>query len=181
MILNVPISENIQLRDLEVSDATELSKFIVKNEKHFARFLPQTSAQNMSEALSTIYILKKAGEHLEKSQFTFAIVSAEISKILGLVILKNIDYNKKQGEIAYGLDEDQQGKGLTSASVRAMIDFAFEDLQLKTLEIITHKTNKGSVGVALNNDFEWTKTLFKEFTPQGETPLNMELYILKNE
>ena len=49
---------------------------------------------------------------------------------------------------------------------------------LKTIQIISHKTNFGSVKVAENNGFIWKKTLQNEFTPTNETPLDMELYEL---
>ena len=68
-----------------------------------------------------------------------------------------------------------------SFAVKEMTKFTFEDLGLKTLQIIAHKSNFGSIKVALNNRFVWQRTLEKEFTPNGETPLDMELYELKNE
>ena len=51
-------------------------------------------------------------------------------------------------------------------------------MQLKTLQIITHKDNLPSVNVAWTNDFKWVKTLKNEFTPTNEKPLDMELYEL---
>ena len=54
-------------------------------------------------------------------------------------------------------------------------------LQLNTLQIIVHKDNIGSVKVAKNTNFKWIKTLKNEFTPNGEKPLDMELYELHNE
>lgn len=62
-----------------------------------------------------------------------------------------------------------------------MIHFAFDNLNLKTLQIIAHKTNLGSVKVAEKNGFIWKKTLLNEFTPTNEVPLDMELYELYNE
>ncbi len=59
-----------------------------------------------------------------------------------------------------------------------MSNYAFETLGLETLQIITHKGNMSSIKVALNNNFEWQKTLENEFTTAGETPLDMELYEL---
>ena len=181
MILNVPIYKKIQLRDLEVSDAFSLSEMIVLNAEYFQRFMPQTTAQNLSEAKSSIYILKKAEQHLLKTQFTFGIVETSENKVIGLVILKNIDNTKKQAEFAYCLSKNYAGKGLVSKAVNQTLQFAREELSLENFIIITHKTNKSSVGVALNNDFEWTKTLFKGFTPNNKVPVDMELYELKKE
>ena len=61
-----------------------------------------------------------------------------------------------------------------------MTKFAFVELGLETLQIISHKTNLGSIKVAENNGFVWQRTLLNEFTPSNESPLDMELYELYN-
>ena len=62
-----------------------------------------------------------------------------------------------------------------------MSKFAFEELGLKTIQIIAHKTNIGSCKVAEKNGFVWKTTLLNEFTPTNEAALDMELYELYNE
>ncbi len=57
-------------------------------------------------------------------------------------------------------------------------EYAFDNLGLKTLQIIAHKDNLGSMKVALKNDFKWQRTLENEFAPAGGDPLDMELYEL---
>lgn len=97
------------------------------------------------------------------------------------MILKKIDWDKKQGEFAYCIGSQFEGKGLTSFAVAEMTKFAFDELHLKTLQIMAHKTNLGSIKVALNNGFVWQRTALNEFTPTNESPLDMELYELYNE
>ncbi|WP_179214613.1 GNAT family N-acetyltransferase [Flavobacterium psychrophilum] len=72
-----------------------------------------------------------------------------------------------------------EGKRLTTFAVKKMLEFAFDELKLKTLQIISHKTNLGSIKVAKNNGFIWQKTLLNEFYPTIGAPLDMELYELK--
>jgi len=98
--------------------------------------------------------------------------------VLGLVYLKELDWENKQGEFAYCIAKELQGKGLISKSVSALSNYAFESLGLSTLQIITHKTNLGSVKVALKSNFSWQKTLINKFTPPGRPPMDMELYEL---
>mgnify|MGYP003585602768 FL=1 len=97
------------------------------------------------------------------------------------MILKKIDWDKKQGEFAYCIGSQFEGKGLTSFALAEMTKFAFDDLGLKTLQIMAHKTNLGSIKVALNNGFVWQRTALNEFSPVNESPLDMELYELYNE
>ena len=70
---------------------------------------------------------------------------------------------------------------MTSHAVSEMSNFAIEELKLKTLQIIAHKSNLGSCKVAMKNGFIWQRTLLDEFTPINELPLDMELYELNNE
>ncbi|MNT85361.1 hypothetical protein D3C72_2255210 [compost metagenome] len=62
--------------------------------------------------------------------------------------------------------------------VKEISNYAFNELTLKTLQIISHRTNFGSVKVAENSGFVWKRTLPNEFTPTNEEPLDMELYEL---
>ena len=66
-------------------------------------------------------------------------------------------------------------------TVKAISNYAFNELNLKTLQIIAHKTNLASIKVAENNGFVWQRTLVDEFTPTYELSLDMELYEYTNE
>ena len=98
-----------------------------------------------------------------------------------VVYIKEVDWIKKQGEFAYAIDYNVEGKGLTTEAIKRLSEYAFESLGLETLQIIVHKSNIGSLKIAKNNNFTWIKTLNSEFTPHGEEPLNMELYELYKE
>ena len=92
------------------------------------------------------------------------------------MILKEIDWNKKTGELAYCIGQEFENKGLMTIAVSQFSKFALEDLRLKTLQIMVHVTNKGSIRVAEKCGYLWKKTLNKAYTPPDEIALNMELY-----
>ncbi len=173
--------ENFIIDTLKATDTDQLFQFMVDNKKRLSYYFPKTLAGNTTLKESAEYITLKQKEIREKSNFTFAIRDKNYQQIAGLIILKKIDWNKKQGEFAYCIGAPFEGKGLTSFAVKEMATFAFDELGLKTLQIISHKTNFGSIKVAQNNGFVWQGTLLNEFTPTNETPLDMELYELTNE
>ena len=164
---------------LDIEDAQSLFHLMNSNAERFQLFLPTTLSQNRSLSASKIYIKQKNVENLTKSQFTFAIKENSSNAIAGLIILKKVDYNTKQAEFAYCIGEGFGGKGLISKAVSEVVKYAVSKLGLKNFQIITHKTNEGSVNVALNTNFTWSETLIGEFTPKGKLPLDMELYELK--
>ena len=163
------------------SDTNQLHQFIIDNSERFKKYFPVTLSSNITLEKTLEYIAIKNKELVEKTNFTFAIRNENNHQIVGLIILKKIDWDKNQGEFAYCMDLEFEGKGLTSFAVKEMVKFAFEELKLETLQIISHKTNYGSIKVAKNNGFVWQKTLPKEFTPTNEIALDMELYELYNE
>jgi ribosomal-protein-alanine N-acetyltransferase len=148
------------------------------NSEHFESYLPVTLRQNKSIKDSEAYILKKAEENKSMSCLTLAIRGKSTMTIAGLVILKNIDRVKKQAEFAYGIGKAFEGKGFTSEAVKILSQHAFTKLDLKTLQIITHKENMASCKVSEKCGFQWKRTLKEEFTPPNGNPLDMELYEL---
>jgi ribosomal-protein-alanine N-acetyltransferase len=175
------ITENFIIDKLKPSDANELHLFIVDNAERFRRFFPLTLSSNATVEKSAEYIEIKEKEIQQKVNFTFAIREIDSQKIIGLIIIKKIDWTKRTGELAYCIGSNFEGKGLITKVVKAISDFAYNELDLKTLQIIAHKTNFGSVKVAQNSNFIWKKTLLNEFTPTNESPLDMELYEHTNE
>ena len=180
MVSNLNI-ENYILDKLKSTDANQLYQFLYDNKERLKLFFPVTLEMNSSLEKTKDYISIKNKEIEERTNFTLAIRDKNKEEIAGLIIIKKIDWDKKQGEFAYCIGSEFEGKGLTSFAVKEMTNFAFENLGLKTLQIIAHKTNLCSVKVAENNGFVWQSTLQNEFTPTNETPLDMELYELYNE
>ena len=169
------------IEELKSTDANQLFQLMEDNNVRLQHYFPVTLSSNSTLEKTKQYIAIKNKEIEEKTNFTFAIRSKIINKICGLIIIKNIDWDKKQGELAYCIGSEFEGKGITSFAVKEMTKFSFDKLGLKTLQIISHKTNLGSIKVAEKNGFVWKKTLLNEFTPTNEMSLDMELYELYNE
>ena len=174
-------SDDFIINQLNQTDANQLFQFMLDNKERLKFFFPVTLEMTSSLEKTEEYISIKNKEIEEKTNFTFGIRDKNNKQIGGLIIIKKIDWDIKQGEFAYCIGSEFEGKGVTSFAVKEMTKFAFEELGVKTLQIIAHKTNLGSVKVAENNGFIWQKTLLDEFTPTNGTPLDMELYELYNE
>ena len=171
-------SNTFNISEMETKDANSLHQFMVANMEHFEKFLPVTLSQNKTLAKSEAYISEKALENNAKTAITFAIKEKSSDAVAGLIIIKNIDFAKSQGEFAYGIGKDFEGRGWTTGAVREMTDYASQQLGIKTFQIITHKTNLGSCKVAEKSGFLWKSTLINEFTPPNGNPMDMELYEL---
>ncbi|MCB0447208.1 MAG: GNAT family N-acetyltransferase [Gelidibacter sp.] len=174
-------SDTFYIEHLQYDDALHLNKLLVSNTERLKRFLPKTLAANRTLESTKSYIISKIEAMQSNTEFVFTIKDKYTRNIAGLVILKNLDWDKKQGEFAYCIGEKFEGKGWMSEAVKATSKYAIHTLGLTHLQIIAHKKNYSSVKVAEKSGFSWRKTLKAEFTPINESPIDMELYELRNE
>ncbi len=170
--------ENYYIEPIAEKDAWKLCDFIISNSERLKRYFPKTLEQNLTPDLSRIFSVKKVKQFNANEEFLFKLKEKKNRTIIGLVYIKELDWDKKQAELAYCIGYQYEGKGWISKAVKAFSEYAFTDLGLKTLQIIVHKTNTGSVKVAEKCGYTWQQTLLKEHTPPGEKALNMELYEL---
>lgn len=173
--------EGFEINPIHQGDAWKICDFVTSNADRLKRFFPKTLEQNLNPTLSKIYVEKRTKAFQNKEGFVFTLKQSETLKLIGLIIIKEVNWSIKQGEFAYAIDYNFTGKGLTSKAVKHLSTYAFKTLGLERLQIVVHKDNLPSVKVALNNNFKWQKTFKNAFTPQGELPLDMELYELYKE
>lgn len=170
--------ENYYIEPIAEKDAWKLCDFIISNTERLKRYFPKTLEQNLTPDLSKIFVVKKVKEFNAKEEFLFKLKEKKNRTIIGLVYIKELDWDKKQAELAYCIGYQYEGKGWTTKAVKALSEYAFADLGLKTMQIIVHKTNTGSAKVAEKCGYTWQHTLLDEHTPPGEKVLDMELYEL---
>ena len=161
---------------LQASDAGDLHRLMANNAGRFTRFFSRTLSQNSSLRASRTYILVKNSEAELRKEFTWAIRSREDNKVKGLIILREINWELGQGELAYCIAQSHEGRGWVSQAVNDICQFLFTQFDLTLLRLIIHKSNTGSLRVAEKCGFVWKKTLHDHYTPPNERTLDMELY-----
>lgn len=170
--------DGFEINPVHEGDAWKICNLMVANADRFKRYFPKTLEKNLTPTLSQLFVETTVKQFENKEGFLFTLKHSETRELAGLIYIKELDWDKKQGEFAYCIGYTFEGQGLTTKATQALLKYAFNDLELETLQIIAHKDNMPSVKVALNNNFEWQKTLINGFTPPGENPLDMELYEL---
>jgi len=160
--------------------AWRICDLVTVNSDRFKRFFPKTLEQNLTPDLSNYFVTQKVRQFARKEEFLFVLKELEYRTVIGLVYIKELDWVKKEAELAYCIGYQFEGKGYTTQSIQTLSNYAFDELGLKTLQIIVHKSNQASIRVAEKCGYIWKKTLLKAFTPPNENPLDMELYELEN-
>ncbi len=175
--------KNINLGDfsivvLELADADSLNVMLLKNTERFQRYFPNTLEENLNLEMTKEYILEKKALIDTKEEYTLGIKDSVTQQIAGLVIVKNINREIEDAEVAYCMDIDFGGKGWMTKAVDEICYFVKDKDELKSLFILAHKTNFASVRVAEKTGFSWSETECESFTPVNETEaLDMEKFV----
>lgn len=177
-VVSIDLEDGIQILVSKVSlkDAWGICDFVNANESRLSTFFPKTLADNLTPDLANRFVELKTKEFENNLEYLFTVKTNQSRKIIGLLYIKELDWEKKQGEFAYTIDYNFEGKGITSKIVKSLSEYAFASLDLEILQIIAHKTNLSSIKVAEKTGFIWVKTLLKSYAPQGKEAMDMELY-----
>jgi len=168
--------DGFEINPAHEGDAWKICNFIIANTDRLKRYFPKTLEQNLTPTLSKIFVEKKVKQFQNREEFLFTLKESETRALAGLIYLKELNWETKQGEYAYCIGYPFKGNGLITKAIKVLNEYALNVLQLETLQIIANKDNQSSIDVALNNGFKWQKTLLNGFTTPGESPLDMELY-----
>ena len=172
---------HFQINPISERDGWRLCDFIASNTDYLQRYFPITVAANLTPVLSNIFLQQKISEFTTGQEFLFTLKEPEHRNIIGLAYVKEIDRTKKEAEMAYCIGYPYKNKGFASLAVKTLSQWAMDHQGLQNLRIIVHNSNISSIKVAENCGYLWKGTLPKEHIPPGEKPMDMELYVLKNE
>lgn len=159
-------------------DALALHQLVLKNQEYWGKYFPLTVEKNLTPEKTQSFIAQLDTSE-KPCQFLYTIKNNDA--LIGLIYLKELDWEAKKGELAYAINQEDVGKGYAGAGVKEVISLAFKKYDLRRLEIFTHKINSPSTSLAESCGFTWSETIKNAFTPPGGIPLDMELYLLKNE
>lgn len=162
---------SIHICKIREKDAWGICDFVNANEQRLKAFFPKTLAQNLTPDLAEIFTKLKVSQFEKKEEYLFTLKEEQTRKLIGLVYIKELDKVEGQGEFAYCIDYNYEGQGIVSIATLALVNYAFENLDLNRLQIIAHKDNVSSIKVAEKCDFIWQKTLLN-----GYKGMDMELY-----
>ena len=143
-------TERLVLAIPSIPQAGRMLLYQVKNEEHFAPFTPPRSPR-----LGTVgYWEETVRGYAEERRTGIAVRLAMFDKrdpdgpILGTCSLSNILFGPYRGAIlGFGIDCDQQGRGLMTEAVRATVAYAFETLKLHRVTANHLPTNERSASL----------------------------------
>jgi RimJ/RimL family protein N-acetyltransferase len=149
--LSVPASMNdgvIAIRRWSNSDLAELVRLL--EDPEIARWTGIPAPYTRKEA--KLFFKTNARQEAMGLGTDSAIVDVSAGDLLGGVGLK-LHTSHATAEVGYWVAAHARRHGIATRAVRLMAQWAFDDLEVKRLELLTNVGNEASEGVALKSGF----------------------------
>jgi ribosomal-protein-serine acetyltransferase len=148
----IKVNENILLKQIVISDAKDIFETIDSQRIYLRKWLPFVDMtkqfSDTEKFIKSIYSVP-----IENKELVFVIHYNQ--KFAGLIGFKSTDRMNKKTEIGYWLSETCQKKGIITESLVALINFAFNDLDLNRIQIKCAIGNIPSKNIPKRLNFEF--------------------------
>lgn len=130
--------KDFEINPVHNGDAWKICDFVIANEIRLKRYFPKTLEQNLNPTLSRFYVESKVKQFENRELFLFTLKHSETRELAGLIILKELNWEIKQGEFAYCIGYTFEGQGLTSEAIQHLSKYAFaQSIWVNFYRIIT--------------------------------------------
>ncbi len=170
--------DNYSIAPIYQKDAWRLCDFVVTNESRLKDYFPKTLSENLTPTLAELFVQRKVKAFGKREEYLFTVKENTNRTIVGLVYVKELHKKAGQGELAYCIGYQYEGKGIMSKIVAVAIAWSFTSAGLSKLQAIIHETNLASKRVVEKNNFEYITILQKEHQTADGSVMDMQLYEL---
>ncbi|MGY8910291.1 MAG: GNAT family N-acetyltransferase, partial [Flavobacteriales bacterium] len=136
-------TERLTLRALNLEDAKAI--FGLRTNKEVNEYIDRKVPRNLSEARAFIDRISTLAEN-NKGVF-WVIASKSTNELMGTIGLRNFEDEEDYAEIGYEINPDYQERGYMSEAFEPVLEYGFQNLELKTIEAFTHKNNTASIAL----------------------------------
>ena len=156
----IKVDTEIELKQLEISDATDVFKTINNQRDYLGKWLPfVASTQEMADTEKYIDSVVNAAD----DRFEYVFTIRKCNEFVGLIGFKDTDKQNKKTEIGYWLSEKYQKQGIVTKSVEKLCDFAFNKQGINRIQIKCAVENMSSKNIPKKLGFK-----FEGIERQGE-------------
>ena len=153
---SLSVNEHCQLRLLNKADADELFALIEANRTYLKQWLSWLeTTQTVDDTRHFIQLTRD--RYQDKQGFAAALCYQQ--HIVGIAGLNGIDWANRRSSIGYWIAQSYQGKGLITHACKAILNYAFGELNLNRIEILCAAQNTRSQAIPHRLGFTYEGTL----------------------
>jgi RimJ/RimL family protein N-acetyltransferase len=143
-------TERLLLRSFEPEDAEQLHQALaesIDSLRRFLWFLPWVAEEQTLQS-AEIRCRRAKANFLLRTDLAYAALEKTTGRLVGSVGLHRTDWELPSSEVGYWLRSSAVGHGYASEAVRAVSGWAFAEMRVARLELITLEHNLNSCAVA---------------------------------
>jgi [ribosomal protein S5]-alanine N-acetyltransferase len=151
------LTKRLVLRDITMKDASALVKAI--NNINIAKWLQTVPyPYSLKDAKSYIRNSIKESKKKPREKYPLSIELAGRRGLIGGVSINNVNIFEGTASIGYWLSQDYWRQGIMQEAVTSIIDFAFDTLKLRRIDLVAFADNEGSNCLARKMGFQYEGT-----------------------
>jgi ribosomal-protein-serine acetyltransferase len=130
--MTITVNSDITLRSISLSHAWEIFETIDSQREYLGKWLPFVPfTKSINDTINYIESTIEPSSQIEEHVF----VIHYNNKFAGIIGFKDTDKGNQRTEIGYWLSEPYQGKGIITCSVRSLITYAFNEMEINRVQI----------------------------------------------
>lgn len=141
---------NLLLKKLSVNDASTIHQ--LRKDADVAALTGRTASKGLADAQEFIHKIESIITNHEGVYWS--IFLQQNDTMVGTICLWNFDAQHETVEIGFELLPEYQGKGLMQEAVKAVLDFAFEQMQVKVITAAPSAKNPPSIKLLEKTQFK---------------------------
>ncbi|WP_296385631.1 GNAT family protein [Winogradskyella sp.] len=163
------VFDNFKIELLNGSGGETFYNLIDKNRIRLEDFFAGTVSKTRTLDDTLTYCVEIQNRIQSKTYFPYMITDINTGEFIGLVDVKNIDWNVPKAELGSFIDNQYEGKGIVTKATNLVVDHIVEKYDFIKLLCRANSRNKGSIAVILKNGFELEGTIRNDYrTTKGE-------------
>ncbi|RIW38530.1 N-acetyltransferase [Bacillus salacetis] len=143
--MSFPELETARLKLVQITEEHTERYFEIMSLDAVTKYYGMESLQQKEQAADIVKSFKTGFE--SKKSMRWGIVLKETGTLVGTAGLNNLRIGQKRAEIGFEIHPDYWSRGFTSEAARAVIQYAFAELNLYRVGAITFLENKASIGL----------------------------------
>lgn len=157
-------SERLILRQLKQMDDKEI--YSLRSDESVNKYIDRPKTISNVDARKFI---DKINYGIENNEWIYwAITTKDSDKLIGTICIWNFSAGNDIAEIGFELIPEYHGKGLMQETLIRIIEYGFENLNLKKLKAYTNQQNISSIKLLEKNNFILEKTFEEKHSITGE-------------
>lgn len=173
-------TKRMTLQMIDDSYADQVLAFVVRNQTYLEEWEPQRTEDFYTCPVQQDILRDEAARIQEGSLRKFWLFRG--GRIIGSVALSNIVRGAFQScHLGYRIDEHEQGKGLMTEAVEAVVNHAFQDMHLHRIEANIMPRNQASLRVVRKLGFQNEGVSRKYLKINGKWEDHIHMVLLNEE